>query len=465
MINKIYNLIKQSLQEGTYDFTTGSIKKAIALLAIPMILELGLESVFALVDIYFVGKLPNAENAIATVGLTEASLSLIYTIAIGLSIGATAIVARRIGEKNNEAASKVAAQTILLSGLIAIIISILGIWQAKNILLVMGAAESVVEQGCVFTQILMGASISIILLFVINGIFRGAGNAAIAMKSLWLASGVNILLCPVLIYGVGNWQGLGLAGAAWATAIGRTCGVLFQVYSLYKKSNLIKIKQSYFTCDTKAIKAIVQVAMPATMQFFLQSGSWIFMAYIVSSTGGTDASAGYQIAIRNIVFFILPAWGLSNAAATLVGQNLGALKPDRAEQSILLCTRYNVIFMAVVTIIFLSFSPHIISFFTTNITIVQYGTDALRHVGSGFIFYGVGMVMMQSLNGAGDTKTPTWINFICFWGIQIPLAWILANTYKLGPYGAFIAVPTSETILALCAWFYFKKGKWKTIKL
>ncbi|MBN8641471.1 MAG: MATE family efflux transporter [Flavobacteriales bacterium] len=464
-ITSIFQLIKQSLKGEEHDYTKGNVKIAILLLSVPMILELSLESVFAVVDIYFVGHLPNANVAVATVGLTEAVISLIYTLGIGLSTGATAIVARRVGEKELVEASKSGAQAITISFLISLVVAFLGVYFASDILALMGAQPEVISEGTIFAQIIFASSPVIILLFLINGIFRGAGDAAMAMRSLWIASLINIILCPLLIYGYGPFPELGLMGAAIATATGRTIGVVYQCYHLFAKSRTIKIYNHYFKPNFEMIKSLLSISTPAMLQFFIQSGSWIVLTYLVSITGSTDASAGYQIAIRNLVFFILPAWGLSNAAATLVGQNLGAKQPDRAEQSVLLTTKYNVIFMSLVTVLFVFFSEFIISLYTDNAVIANYGSQALRIMGFGFIFYGIGMVMIQSLNGAGDTKTPTWINIFCFWIIQVPLAWLLAVYFQLGPIGAFIAIPTAETVLALLAFYFFKKGKWKTVEV
>ena len=462
-ISRVFQLIKQSIKGEEHDYTKGNVKVAILLLAVPMILELSLESVFAIVDIYFVGHLPNADVAVATVGLTEAVISLVYTLGIGLSVGATAIVARRVGEKDLEAASKSGAQAILVSFLVSLVVAMLGIYFASDILALMGAQPEVISEGTTFAQIIFASSPAIILLFLINGVFRGAGDAAMAMRSLWIASLINIFLCPMLIYGYGPFPEMGLTGAAVATAIGRTVGVLYQCYHLFFKSRTIKIYKQYFKPNFEIIKFLLNIATPAMFQFFIQSGSWIVLTYLISITGSTDASAGYQIAIRNVVFFILPAWGLSNAAATLVGQNLGAKQPERAQQSVLLTTKYNIIFMSFVTLLFVFFSDFIIGLYTSNAVILAYGSQALRIIGLGYVFYGIGMVMIQALNGAGDTKTPTWINIICFWMIQIPLAWLLAVYFQLGPVGAFIAIPSAETVLALLAFYYFKKGKWKTV--
>ena len=457
------SLIKQALQGGEHDYTQGSIRKAIFLLAIPMILELSLESVFAVVDMYFVGHLPNSKNAVATVGLTESVVSIVYSIAIGLSTAATAMVARRIGEKNPEAAAQAAMQSIIVSLGATVLISIAGIIFAPDILRLMGAQPDVVKEGTPFTRIMLGGSVVIILLFLINGIFRGAGNAAIAMRSLWLSSIINIFLCPLFIYGIGSWQGWGLKGAAIATTIGRGIGVLYQCYHLFRGNGVIHLKKQHFLFDIKIIRSIIKIAWPATLQFLIASGSWIVLAWIVATSGGTIASAGYQVAIRNVVFFILPAWGLSNAAATLVGQNLGAREPERAEKSVLLSARYNAIFMLGVTLLFVFFAHPIIRIFTRDPAVQEVGALALQIIGTGYVFYGIGMVMIQSLNGSGDTRTPTWINFVCFWLFQIPLGYILAKPLGMGPTGAFIAIPVAETAIAVWAFIIFKRGKWKKV--
>lgn len=456
-VTNIFRVIRQSLNGEEQDYTQGSIRKAVFLLAVPMILELSLESVFAVVDMFFVSKL--GENAIATVGLTESVITIIYSIAMGLSTATTAIVARRIGEKNPEAAAQAGAQALMISLAITLVLSVAGVIFAGEILALMGASPEVVEEGTVFTRIMLGGSLSIMLLFLINGIFRGAGDAAMAMKSLWIASIINIILCPLFIH----W--FGLKGAAIATVIGRSTGVLYQCYHLFKGNRIMKFTAANFGLDSKLVKSIVNIAWPATFQFIIASGSWIVLARLVAETGGTTASAGYQIAIRNVVFFILPAWGLSNAAATLVGQNLGAGQIQRAEQSVLITARYNAIFMTCVMLLFLFFAEPVIRIFSRDEGVVAYGARALQIIGTGYIFYGIGMVMTQALNGAGDTRTPTVINFVCFWVFQIPFAYFLANGLNMESTGAFVAIPVAETLVALVAWFYFKKGKWKEIKL
>ena len=460
-LSLFFSLLKQSIRGDEHDYTQGSIRQAIILLAVPMILELSLESVFAVVDMFFVGKL--GSNAIQTVGLTESVISIVYTLGIGLSVGATAMVARRIGEKNSEGAAHAGAQAIVISLFITILISIIGVVYAPEILKLMKAAPEVAKEGALFTRIVLGGSLVIILLFLINGIFRGAGDAAIAMRSLWIASGINIILCPTLINGYGPFPELGLKGAAIATTVGRGIGVLYQCYHLFGGKRIIKIKLSHFGWDWPLIKSLVKISWPAIVQFFMASGSWIILARLVAEIGGKDASSGYQIAIRNVVFFILPAWGLSNATATLVGQNLGAKQPERAEKSVLLTAKYNAIFMAGVTLLFLLCSSSIIGVFTNQSAVQDYGAEALQIIGAGYIFYGIGMVMIQGLNGAGDTRTPTWINFIGFWLFQIPLAYFMAKGLHWGPAGAFIAIPVAETAIAIAAWILFKKGKWKKV--
>jgi putative MATE family efflux protein len=375
------------------------------------------------------------------------------------------MVARRIGEKKTEDASRAGVQAILISLAATAVISIAGLIFAPDILALMGATPDVVSQGTQFTRIMLGGSVVIILIFLINGIFRGAGNPSIAMRSLWIASLINIILDPLFIFGIGPWEGFGLKGAAIATVIGRGSGVVYQIYHLFRGKGIIRIRLSYFKPEWKIIRSLIEIAWPATFQFIIASGSWIVLTQLIAKSGGTDASAGYQVAIRNVIFFILPAWGLSNAAATLVGQNLGAKQPGRAEQSVLLTARYNAIFMAGVMLLFLLFASPIISIFTSEPMAHRYGVTSLQIIGSGYMFYGIGMVMIQALNGAGDTKTPTWINFAGFWLFQIPLAYILTKGFDMGPVGAFIAIPIAETAIALASWYFFKKGKWKTVEI
>ncbi|RKS15563.1 MATE family efflux transporter [Flavobacterium sp. 120] len=466
LFSRIFTTLKQAIKgDESFDYTSGSIKKGVILLAIPMVLEMLMESVFALVDLYFVGHLEQSSYAIQAVGLTESVITIVYSIAIGISMAATAVVARRIGEKDPVAAAKAGMQAIIIAFVINTIISIFGFIYAKDILLFMGASIEAAEYGLNFTRIMMGGSLCIMLLFLINGIFRGAGNAAIAMKSLWLANICNIILCPILINGFGPIPAFGLMGAAMATTIGRSIGVLYQLYHLFNGRGILKIIPSYFIPDLEQIKALVKIAAPGVLQFVIASCSWIFLAQLVATTGGDHGSAGYQTALRIMMFFILPAWGLSNAAATLVGQNLGAKKVERAEKSVFTTAKYNVIFMAIITVITLFFASSLISFFTNDLIIQKIAVEALQTMCLGYVFYGIGMVLINTFNGAGDTWTPTMINFFGFWLFQIPLAYLLSKYYKMGPTGVFIAIPIAETAITLASIFLYKRGKWKRIKV
>lgn len=464
-MKKYLDFIKKALSGEHVDYTKVSIRNAVLLLAIPMMLEMAMESVFALVDLYFVGHLKESGYAIQTVGLTESVLSIMYSIAIGMSMAATALVARRVGEKNPEKASKSAAQVILVSFAVTFILSIIGVVYAEEILILMGSKPEAAAFGKDFTRIMMGSSVIIMLLFLINGIFRGAGNAAIAMKSLWIANIANIILCPLLIKGFGPIPAMGLTGAALATTIGRSIGVLYQLYYLLVADSQIRIKRKYFTPDFKMIKSIVKIATPGIFQFVIASCSWIFLAQLVATTGGENASAGYQTALRLMMFFMLPAWGLSNAASTLVGQNMGANEMLRAEQSVMKTVKYNVIFMLTVSLIFFFLGDFLVSFFTQEVEIKSFAKNALHIMSVGFIFYGIGMVMINAFNGAGDTWTPTWVNLIGFWLFQIPLAYFLSKHFEMGPKGVFISIPAAETFITVVAFILFRKGKWKTVKV
>ncbi len=447
------------------DFTVGSIRSSVILLAIPMMLEMIMESVFALVDLYFVGHLHNSSYAIQTVGLTESVLAIVYSLAIGISMAATAVVARRIGEKDPAAASKAGVQAVLIAVFINTLLSIAGFILASDILLWMGASQEVATQGTPFMQIMMGSSVFIMLLFLLNGIFRGAGNAAIAMKSLWVANIINIILCPVFINGFGPIPAFGLTGAAIATTLGRGAGVCYQVYFLLGCKSSLSIKLPYFIPDWQQIRALVKIAAPAVLQFVIASCSWIFLAQLVAVTGGDHGSAGYQTALRLMMFFMLPAWGLSNAAATLVGQNLGAKQLQRAEQSVIKTAKYNVSFMLLVTILSLGGANFFVSFFTNDTQIQAIAARAIYIMSTGYIFYGIGMVLMNAFNGAGDTWTPTRINFFGFWLFQIPLAYLLAKYFEMGPDGVFISIPVAETAITIAGLVLFKKGDWKKIKV
>jgi len=464
-LSQIFTLIKQALKGEDLDYTQGSIRKAVILLAIPMMLEMAMESVFALVDLYFVGHLHNSSHAIQTVGLTESVLTVIYSLAIGMSMAATAVVARRIGEKDPVAASKAGMQAIIIAVAFNLIISIAGLIYATDILLLMGASAETAAQGTTFMRIMMGGSVIIVLLFLINGIFRGAGNAAIAMRSLWIANIANIILCPVLINGFGPIPAFGLTGAAMATSIGRGIGVCYQVYHLVNGKGLLKVKLSYFKPHFEQIKALLKIATPGIFQFVIASCSWIFLAQLVATTGGDHGSAGYQTALRLMMFFMLPAWGMSNAAATLVGQNLGAKHIDRAEQSVMKTAKYVVIYMLCVMGLTFGVGRYFISFFSNDVLIQEVAKNALQIMSVGYIFYGIGMVLISTFNGAGDTWTPTWVNLFGFWLFQIPLGYFLAKHMEMGPTGVFIAIPVAETGIAIASYILFRIGKWKTIKV
>ena len=464
-LSVFYAVLKQSLQGGEVDYTIGSIRRSVILLAIPMMLEMILESVFALVDLYFVGHLHNSSYAIQTVSLTESVLTIIYSLAIGISMAATAVVARRIGEKDPAAAAKAGMQAIVIAVTLNIVISILGLIFATQLLLWMGASPEAARQGTPFMQIMMGSSIFIMLLFLINGIFRGAGNAAIAMKSLWVANAANIILCPIFINGFGPVPAFGLTGAAIATTLGRGLGVLYQIYHLANGENTLKVKLAHFIPDWLQIQALVKVAAPAVLQFIIASCSWIFLAQLVATTGGDHGSAGYQTGLRLLMFFMLPAWGLSNAASTLVGQNLGARQLERAEQAVIKTAKYNVVYMAIITILSLAGAKAFVSFFTNDIQIQIVAVQAIRIMSLGYIFYGIGMVLINAFNGAGDTWTPTWVNFCGFWLFQIPLAYFLAKYLQLGPDGVFISIPVAETAISFAGIILFRKGKWKKVQV
>jgi putative MATE family efflux protein len=461
----LFSVIKKSLRGEHVDYTTGSIRTAVVLLAIPMMLEMMMESVFALVDLYFVGHLENSSFAIQTVGLTESVLMIIYSLAIGISMAATAVVARRVGEKDPEAAARAGMQAILVAFVINTVISIFGFIYGTGILRFMGASNEAAAHGTPFIRIMMGGSIVIMLLFLINGIFRGAGSAAIAMKSLWIANFANIILCPIFINGLGPIPAFGLTGAAIATTTGRGIGVIYQCYNLFNGRHMIKMAVEYITPDWEQIKNIVKIASPAVLQFVIASCSWIFMTQLVAKTGGDIASAGYQTAMRLMMFFLLPAWGLSNSAATMVGQNLGAKSPERAEEAVRKTAKYNAVYMGFVMLISLLGAEILTTFFTNNAAVQKVAIEALRIIASGYIFYGIGMVMINAFNGAGDTWTPTKINVFGFWLFQIPFAYLLAKYFNLGPTGVFIAIPVSETMIKVAGWILFRRGKWKVVKV
>ncbi len=455
-------MFKQAVRGDVTDYTTGSIDRAIFLLAIPMILEMVLESLFAVVDIYFVNKV--GIQASATVILTEASLTILYSVAWGLSIGVTALVARRAGEKNYKAASDIAVQSILFGTFLSLIISVIGFFYPKEILGLMGASPQVVNENYLFTQIMLTGNIVIVLLFINNAVFRGVGNAAIAMRALLIANAINIVLDPLLILGVGPFPKLGVVGAAVATTIGRSIAVIYQFYHMFSGKALIKIARRQFVVQINLIRSIWKTSAGGMFQFIIGSCSWIFLAIVIAESGDAAVS-GYGTAIRICIFTILPAWGLANAAATLVGQNLGANKPDRAERSVWRTSFLAFCFFAVVAVIFFVFGRSLILFFIQDKLAVEAGTLCLHILAIGYVFFAYGMIITQAFNGAGDTKTPTYINLFVFWILQIPLAYFLAKYLKMGPAGVYIAICVAESVLAAVSIVIFRRGKWKTVKV
>lgn len=461
-LKRFFLLLRQAVAGSEQDYTTGSIRKAVFLLAIPMIMEMMMESVFAVVDIFFVGKLGNA--AVATVGLTESVLSLVYSIAIGLSMAATALVARRVGEKNFQEAAHAGMQTILFALVLSVIIAFIGVSSAGSILRLMGANEKMIADNIRYTQIMYGGNVVIMLLFLINGIFRGAGDASIAMRSLWIGNIANIILCPLLINGLGPVPALGLKGAAIATTVGRGIGVLYQIYRLFIKRGLLNFYLYQLKPHKELLLQIINIGGTGTIQFLVSSASWVFLARLMAGFHEA-AMAGYQVAIRLLIFFLLPAWGLSNAAATLTGQNLGAGKPERAEKSVWITTFYNVIFMISVSLFFFLFGEPVVNFMNSDVQARHYAIQALRIISLGYIFFGVEMVMLNAFNGAGDTRTPTYVNLVGFWLFQIPLAWVLSQYFIKQPKGIFIAILISAFVTAALSFYLFRRGRWKTVKV
>lgn len=441
-----------------YDYTEGSIGRAIFLLSVPMVLEMMMESLFAVADVFYVAHL--GSNAVATVGLTESLLTLVYTVAMGLSIGASATVARRIGERDRKGAAHAATQAIVLGLIVAVAIGIGGVLLAPRLLMLLGASSGVIANGTTYARVMLGGNIVIMMLFLINAIFRGAGDAAIAMRVLWLANIINIILAPCLIFGVGPLPELGLTGAAIATTIGRGIGALYALSKLLRPGARVSISGERLSIDPPLMLRLLKLSSEGALQVFIGMASWIGLVRIVSSFG-SDALAGYTIGFRVILFALLPTWGMSNAAATIVGQSLGANKPERAERAVWKAGFYSMCFLGVVGLVFVIFSRQIISLFTSEQDVVGYGVNCLRIVASGFLFYAYGMVLTQSFNGAGDTWTPTLINLFVFWLFEIPLAYVLAVPAGLGPTGVFLAITIAFSVLALVSAYVFRKGRWK----
>ena len=440
------------------DYTQGSIGRAILLLSVPMMLEMAMESAFAVVDVYFVSSL--GASAVATVGLTESMLTLVYAVGIGLSMGTTALVARRIGEKNPKEAADAAVQAIAVAIAASIPFSVAGAFFAKDLLRLMGADAWSIEHGYRYTVWMLGGNAVIMLIFVINAVFRGAGDAAIAMRVLWVANGINIVLDPILIFGWGPFPAMGIEGAAVATNIGRGLGVALQLWVLFRGAKHIRVLASQVRLHTAMMARLVRTSLGGIGQFIIATSSWIGLVRIVSEFG-SEAVAGYTIAVRIFVFTLMPSWGLSNAAATLVGQNLGAKQPERAERSVWITGFANMAFLAVVSIVYISMNESLVRIFTSEPGVVAAGAQCLLIVSFGYIFFAWGLVMPQAFNGAGDTMTPTKINFFCFWLLEIPLAYWLAISMGLKATGVYWSIVVAESTAGLVAIWLFRKGKWK----
>jgi putative MATE family efflux protein len=447
-----------ALSDNESDFTTGPIGRALGLLAIPMMLEMAMEAIFAVVDIAFVSRL--GTNAIAAVGLTEALITVLYALAIGLGMGVTAMISRRIGAKEPIAAASVMGQAIWVGAGLSIIIGTLGVIFAVDLLYMMGASDAVVAEGRGFMAILLGGNASILFLFLLNAGFRGAGDAPVALRALTLANGLNIILDPCLIFGLGPFPEMGVTGAAVATTIGRGVGVVYLLYYLFGGKGRLRFQLRNLAISSELIGRMVSVSLGGIGQFLIATSSWIAIMRIVALYGSAPIAA-YTIALRLIEFVFLPAWGLGNAAATLVGQNLGAGRPDRAEKSVWRASRYNVVFMSVLGGISVVLAPEIVGLFSSDDEILRYGTNCLRILGLGYPMYAVGMIVIQALNGAGDTRTPSFLNFICFWIVQIPLAYWLATSVGFGPDGVFTAIVVSESLLTILGVLVFRRGKWR----
>ena len=456
--NSFWSILREAVRGSARDFTSEPIGRSLFLLAVPMILEMIMESTFAVVDIFFVAKL--GAEAVAVVGLTESMMALVYAVAFGLAIGATATVARRIGEKDTEGAAKTATHVIYLGVIVSLIMSVIGVVMAPYIFQLLGAEPHVTEMGLTFMRIMLGGNAVVVFLFLLNAIFRGAGDAAIAMRVLWLANGLNMILSPCFIFGVWFFPRLGVTGAAVGTTIGRGCGVLFAFWYLFRGEKRFEIHRDHWRIDPSMLWKLTKLSWTAVLQFLIGTASWSALVRVVAGFG-SEAIAGYVISLRVVVFALLPALGLSNAAATMVGQNLGAKKPERSEASVWKAAFFNAGFYFFVGVILYVFSHAIVAFFTTEPTVLAYGSDSLTIVALGFTFYGFGMVMETAFNGAGDTWTPTWINLFIFWIFEIPLAYLLAYYFDMGPRGVFWAITIAFSLLAVVSGLLFKLGYWK----
>jgi putative MATE family efflux protein len=458
-MQRFWQLVLEGVRGSSRDFTDGHLGQAIFILAVPMVIEMGMESLFAVVDVFFVSRL--GADAVATVGLTESLLTIVYTVALGLGIGATAVVARRIGEKDEDGAAQAAIQAVSLGAGVALAIGFAGAWHARNLLQVMGATPSMLDSSIGYAQVMIGGNVTVTLLFLTNAVFRGAGDAAIAMRMLMVANGINIVLDPCLIFGWGPFPEMGVTGAAVATNIGRGTAVAVQIWVLLSGRSRIPVRRHHLALVPSVMWNVCRLSGVGFLQILIDTSSWIGLVRVIS-TFGSDALAGYTIGVRTLLFAILPAWGLSNAAATMVGQALGAGKPERAEQAVWAAGRYNAVFLGLLGAAFLVWAPVVVGFFTADGVVGAHAVDCLRIISLGFVLFAYGLVLTQAFNGAGDTWTPTWINLGCFWIWQIPLAWWLAIGLDLGPRGVYIAITVAFSTLAVVSAFIFRLGWWKT---
>jgi len=453
-----WGLLKQAVKGGEQDYTEGSLGRAVFLLSVPMILEMLMESVFGILDVFFVGRL--GPDAVAAVGLTESLLTVVFALAMGLSMSTTALVARRIGEKDPKAAARTAVQAVAVGVLAALPMAVAGLVWPRELLALMGAPPSVVEAGWSYAAWILGGNASILLLFLINAIFRGAGDATIAMRSLWLANGINLVLDPCLIFGLGPFPELGITGAAIGTTVGRSAGVAYQLLALRSSRGRVRIEKRHLAFDARLALQLLRVSLGGVVQFLIATASWLGLVRILTPFGAVPL-AGYTIALRIIIVAILPSWGMTNAVATLVGQNLGARKPERAERAVWLTGLYNMAFLLAVAAVFILWPEPLIGVFTPDPEVRALGALCLRVVSYGYAFYAWGMVMVQAFNGAGNTTTPTWINLFCYWLFQIPLAFALARGLGMGPLGVFLAITIAESVVAVVGVLAFRRGRWK----
>lgn len=459
----ILETLREAFTGSRQDFTEGSIRRAIFLLAVPMVLEMAMESLFGIVNVYWVAHLKK-DAVVAAVGITESLLTLVFAVAMGLSMATIAMVARRTGEKDQAGASIAAVQAILVGIVVSVPIGLVGVFFTPQLFRLMGASAEVIEAGTGYGRTILGANVVIMMLFLNNAVFRGSGDASIAMRALWFANLINLVLDPCLIFGLGPFPELGVTGSAIATTIGRGLGVLYQFYMLTSGKGRIKVRLNQARLNIEVMLRLLRVSVGGMFQFLVATASWLGLMTIVTRFGDA-AIAGYTIAIRIIIFALLPSWGMSNAAATLVGQNLGAGKPERAERSVWVTGFTNMVFLGVVTVVFTVFAEPMIRIFTQEEAALRYGTDALRFISFGYIFYAYGMVMVAAFNGAGDTTTPTLINLFCYWAFQIPLAYTLSQHTGLGARGIFIAITIAETSIAIIGILAFRRGRWKTRKI